>query len=85
LIYYSRQHSEGITTLQRLLDLEPLNSQAWLLLGHFYWRYDDLVEAERAYYKALSTSVEPDVFLLIRLGQLALKRSQWENAKRLLI
>jgi len=86
LIYYSRQQlAEGVEVLKELLALEPLNSEAWLLLGHFYWHKDAISDAELAYFKALSTSTEPDVFLLIRLGQLALKRKQWENAKRLLI
>lgn len=86
LIYYSRQQfAEGVEVLRRLLGIEPLNSEAWLLLGHVYWHQNEVVEAERAYFKALSSSSQPDVFLLIRLGQLALKREQWENAKRLLI
>jgi Tetratricopeptide repeat len=57
-LYKSRHRDRAIDAFTELLELDPLNAQAWFRLGNLYQQSNDVAGAIRAYRKCADTAAQ---------------------------
>ncbi|MFC1540854.1 tetratricopeptide repeat protein [Candidatus Latescibacterota bacterium] len=79
VLAYNRLTEEAISLYKNLIERDPLDSQAWLLLGNMYENIDRGKEAIDIYNKALE--VNPDnIYFMIKIGNQCLVANNWNCA-----
>jgi tetratricopeptide (TPR) repeat protein len=74
-----KKYEQAVSFLQRVVESDKLDFQAWTLLGTLFVMQDKLADAEKAYQTAIG--VKPTfVLALIDLGKLRLTQKRFEEA-----
>ncbi|MFC1537926.1 tetratricopeptide repeat protein, partial [Candidatus Latescibacterota bacterium] len=79
VLAYNRLTEEAISLYKNLLERDPLNSQAWLLLGNMYENIDRGKEAIEIYNKALEVNPN-NIYFMIKIGNQCLVANNWNCA-----
>lgn len=83
--YWYKDYPRSEEILQQLLNAEPRHEQAWVLRGHCLYKIGNGFDAEECYLKAIRYATKSKAAknqdVLVRLGNLYLKRRAWNDAK----
>lgn len=79
----SQQSAEAAKTLEKIIEEDPMNGRAILLLARYYWEIDDFEEAEFLYERA-SNIEEVAAKALLQHGQMLVQNRDYAEAAKLI-
>ncbi len=79
---FQGRYLEGVAALDKILERDSKNQNAWVLRGHAYYLNGNLFDSEESYIRAMRIkSGLKDQVLQERLGLVYAKRKAWKDAR----
>ena len=83
---HQEKFTEATQALDKLLETNPNDQNAWVLRGHAFYLLNNLFDSEESYINALRIKIQgkptlKDQMLQVRLGIIFCRRQSWKDAK----
>ena len=81
---FQQKYEKATEALDKLLEQNPNDREAWILRGHAFYLLDNLFDSEESYISAIRIKTQPavtDRLLSERLGIVFARRKSWKDSK----